>query len=134
MLLHIVSRLQTPGGTPEKFSETYKADMKSDGDGYTFVYREHTGSGECDCRVQVCGDRVAVTRSGAESAVMVFCEGLCHTAVYEAGGYRFDLVLETKTLHASLSPAGGTVNLVYTLTLGGEVRECEMHMKLKGVC
>lgn len=96
---------------PAKFSEE---------DGvFTIRYMQKTEGGEYSTSITVADGKMTLLREGAIAGVMEFSEGAVTKTIYSVVPYSFDAEIETKRLRCSLTALGGTLELLYLLTVGG---------------
>ena len=84
---------------------------------------ESSGFGGTKTTVSLCGDMVAVNRSGQLNTHMIFEAGKSHDCVYDTGYFPMQLRVSTKSLDCDITELGGKLNIDYTVEIVGNVAE-----------
>lgn len=114
-------------GDAEKSVTEHIGRYKFDTVGARLRYSEKDESGaETHSDISVKGDTVSVKRSGGVESLMEFCEGEEHLSVYSVPPYRFDAKIETKRVRLDIGEAGGKIELIYLMTIGGAQKKARM--------
>ena len=90
------------------------------------TYSENSEGGRIDSEITVKNDTVTVKRSGALESELVFEEGKSHSSLYKIPPYAFDALVTTKKIRRNLSRGGGTLDLHYTMKIGGADKAARM--------
>ena len=104
----------------------------SDG-GWDIRYEESdlTGLGGVTTEFRVEPDRIVLTRTGKLSSQMIFQEGIPHDSLYEMGFGALMLTVCATKVDAKLNENGGTIDLVYSITVEqSEAGEIEYHLDI----
>ena len=129
--LEIVKRL-TDGGSygadgaeTERIESSASGFMKKSGGmlQLQYVEAESSGFGGTKTTVSLCGDMVAVNRSGQLNTHMIFEAGKSHDCVYDTGYFPMQLRVSTKSLDCDITELGGKLNIDYTVEIVGNVAE-----------
>ena len=88
-----------------------------------YVEAESSGFGGTKTTVSLCGDMVAVNRSGQLNTHMIFEAGKSHDCVYDTGYFPMQLRVSTKSLDCDITELGGKLNIDYTVEIVGNVAE-----------
>lgn len=110
----------------ESDTSTEKASLTEENGIITLLYTQNTGGGECKTVLTVKDKTVTLSRSGAIDGVMVFSEGETTETIYSIPPYSFDASIQTKRLKSSLSATGGTLELLYFITIGGAKKKMRL--------
>ena len=105
---------QTCGSSSDRITLQTTGALFYKGNAWYITYSEH---GEDGSSIQVTlklqSDRALMLRSG--SARMEFCPGRDTVCDYRTGAGTLTLLVRTHAVIASLSPSGGSVELIYSL-------------------
>lgn len=96
----------------------------------TLSYKGSTEGGEVLSEIIICGGSVAVRRRGAISSELIFTEGVEHSSLYSVGQYSFDASVTAKRIRNSLTPEGGSLGLIYEMTVGGAKKRVNMRIEV----
>ena len=116
--------------TERSFSKAHGSLRISDGE-INLSYKESTESGDVHtiiCKNDAC---VTVRRTGAIDSLMIFTEGKTQSSVYTVGAYKFDMSLSTERIRCDIGESGGTLRLLYGMTVGGVTKRCSMKIEVK---
>lgn len=113
------------GDAEKSVSEVNGVYRFSDGNG-SVSFTESTEGGECKTQVLCIGGGVTVRRSGAIESEMYFAEGESHSSVYAIPPYRFDVRVNALRVRVELNEAGGMINLIYNMKIGGADKSARM--------
>ncbi|MBR2650866.1 MAG: DUF1934 domain-containing protein [Clostridia bacterium] len=115
-------------GYPERSDTMHEAKMSAEADRIILTYTERTEGGTVLWRVECCADTITVTRSGAASSVMRFNTSTPYEGIYEVSPFKFDMKIVTSGLKNRLTLFGGSVDILYTMSIGGADKRCRMKM------
>lgn len=116
-----------PTGEAEHTHVVEDGFYRLDGDSIRLDYTERgEGGSRVHCELTADGGHVAVRRRGDVECDMVFEKGVCHKALYRLAPYSFDMELLTLRVDNALARDGGTLGLLYKMTLGGVTRRVKM--------
>ena len=88
---------------------------------WRLLYEEDAPAGErVRAELSFDGARVSLTRRGAVCSEMTFAAGETSCAFYELSAGSLTMTVETDAVAAELDGDGGTLDLRYRLTAGGE--------------
>ena len=118
-----------PDGEPEISRTSHPGVMRIAEDEISLSYRESNENGCVSCAITVRGGLVSVRREGAIASVMLFDPEEPFKTVYSIPPYKFDMEIVTKSLSVDVSEAGGKIDILYRMTVGGAVKEAEMSIR-----
>lgn len=126
----LIENLDDFGLTESTESETVteSAAVIKEGEGLTLVYEEKNEGGACETRLTVTELGVRLVRHGAIESVMEFRVGELTKTVYSVPPFSFDAEIETKRIKSTLTECGGTLELRYTLTIGGAKKKTRLSL------
>ena len=87
-------------------------------------YKTKTEAGEITTEILPEGKGFAIRRKGAIQSEFILEEGKRHDSVYSVPPYCFDMSVEAKRVGGSLTKDGGELILEYSMSVGGDEREC----------
>lgn len=87
---------------------------------YFLLYDEYTEIGEISVMIKVSGDSVVIRRKGACSAKMEYRKGYKQEVLYSIPFGDMLIDLETESVSHQLNAGGGSLELVYKLTINQE--------------
>ena len=98
------------------------------------VYTEtaDVGTGGAKVFLKIQKNNVTMRRMGEFKSVMRYETGKITDAEYRTPYGKIDLKLDTKSIDADFSEKGGQAVIKYTLTVGNEDIESELHLEIKG--
>lgn len=127
----IRSSIKNDAGEDEKIEYSLPAEYSfSDGEAQ-IRYRETTEGGELITEISVAGGETAVTRRGAVSSKIVFCEDKPHSSLYSVGEFSFDMRVTTKKIRATLAETGGRLDILYKMTVGGADKDVHFGVRIE---
>ncbi len=94
-------------------------------------YSESGEGGSVLTRVRMLDGSVTVTRGGAISSVMVFAPGEKYNTIYEIAPYKFDMSITTVRMTSAMSAEGGSLDIRYKMTVGGQDKLCRMALEVR---
>ena len=118
----------------EHSADTHTGAMKIFGNAISLSFRENTESGSVfsDILIHESG-AVTVRRSGAIDSTMYFKEGEEYNTVYSLPPYKFDMTVKTEMVKNSLSIFGGTLEISYSMSVGGADKRVKMRIDVSEV-
>ena len=113
------------GAETERIESSASGIMKKTGNMLQLQYieAEDSGFGGTRTTVSLCGDMVAVNRTGQLNTHMIFEAGKSHDCVYDTGYFPMQLRVSTKSLDCDITELGGKLNIDYTVEIVGNVAE-----------
>ena len=118
-----------PEGEREKSDESYTASLLLQGGEYRISYSAETEGGRLTTDITVTENgEVTVARRGAIQSLLVFREGGEFDTVYTVPPYKFDMHVKTQRLRIALSDKGGSLDILYLMTVGGASKRCRMRI------
>ncbi len=113
-------------GAPEINDSEHSALIRVSGNEIFVSYEESSEGGKVFCDIKVKSKTVTVSRMGAICSVLVFEEGKTYSGIYEIAPYKFDISVKTKRLKNSFTESGGSIDILYDMTVGGASKRCRM--------
>ena len=108
---------------------TAEANLAVDENGrVVLLYTQKNDGSECKTNLTVEDKTATLTRSGAIESVMIFTEGETTETIYSIPPYSFDASIETKRIKSSLCATGGTLELLYFITVGGAKKKMRLSL------
>ena len=120
-------------GDSEKDSFCVSGFIKTEEDAKIISYVEKRNDTSLSCDVRICGDEVKVSRRGDVVCDMLFSVGKTHKTVYECPPFKFDMEIRALRVDSSVSEDGGSLSLLYSMTIGGAKKRCRMKIELEDV-
>lgn len=121
-------------GDAETSRSTVSSTFLAQGGEYRMSYSESTEGGALHSDIRVSADgAVTVARRGAIESVLLFENGKEFNTVYTVPPYKFDMQVKTLRLRTSLSNEGGTIDILYLMTVGGASKRCRMSIGVEVV-
>ena len=77
--------------------------------------------------------RARVVRRGGIVSDIEFAEGQLHRSVYCVTPYSFDAEVKTKRVRCDMDSAGGRLDLLYDMKIGGATKKCRMTVKVEPI-
>lgn len=96
--------------------------------GATVIYSVSSEGATAETELTVNDGGVRLVRRGAIDSLMEFSEGEVTKTVYCVPPYSFDAEIDTKKIRGSLGECGGTVELLYYLTIGGAKKKMRLSL------
>ena len=102
-------------------------------DKYYILYNENEELGMADCSVmlKVSADEVVVSRNGSFNSKMIYQEGKTTEFMYHLPYGDIQVILHTKKIRNNLTKYGGSLQLIYSVDMQGEVFEHSMLVDVK---
>ena len=118
----VVRNTQTIDGEQNVIEETALGSYRETNGKQYITYRtEETDESESAASILILdGDSLTIKRRGSTSSSMIYRGGHTYSFPYATPYGTIDMELETDRLISYLSEHGGTIELVYTLTIQGE--------------
>ena len=119
---------------PEVIELVTEGTLEKTEQGWSISYEESDLTGLEGVRTTflVAGKEMHLTREGKLSSHMVFREGVPHDSLYEMGFGALMLTVCATKVDAKLDENGGTIDLVYSITVEqSEAGESEYHLDIK---
>lgn len=107
---------------------TEPCELSVSGDFITVAYKTKSEGGAVETEISVGKSIVKLTRRGAIRSVMEFSLGEPTKTLYEIPPYSFDAEIDTRKINSSLGAGGGTVELLYYLTIGGAKKKMRLSL------
>ena len=114
----------------ESDTQTAKATVFESDGVITVKYLQKTEGGEYSTVLTLDKDKLTLRREGAICGAMEFSLGKITKTLYSVPPYSFDAEIETKRLKSSLTENGGTLELLYFLTIGGAKKRMRLSLTL----
>ncbi len=122
-----------PEGKPEQTRECSSAFLHLSDEGMLITYISESEDGKTSTDIEIESGRVTVKRRGDVKSCFVFEEGVTHTSLYSVGAYSFDASISTRRIRQGIDDGGGTLDLYYTMTIGGAGKSVRMRIRLTPV-
>lgn len=120
-----------PDADPEINIFTTEGTLTSIEGGLLLSFTEEQDGGSAKTDLYVYPDSVRLLKSGAITSEMRFAEGEVFKTMYCVGPYSFDMIVRTKRIRNSLTDAGGELQLIYTMNVGGQEKNVRMKITSK---
>ena len=121
-----------PEGEPEINIITVHGTYKTDSVCRELYYTEENEGGKTQCTLVVgANGEITLTRHGAIESIMRFKEGVSTDTVYKIPPYSFDMTISTARIRNSLAERGGELQLIYSMTVGGQSKKVRMKLNVK---
>jgi len=115
--------LVTDGETVQSESEGF---VRFGEDEVLITYTEGEGEQKSFSQVSVRGESVTVQRRGASESSICLKLGHKHRSVYKVPPYSFDMEVEALRIRNTLALAGGRLDLLYLMVIGGQQRRVRL--------
>ena len=120
-----------PEGEPEINIFTTDGTLSVTDEGYLLSFSESENGEEAHTDLYISAERVRLVKSGAITSEMLFSEGEIFNTLYRVGPYSFDMTVRTKKIRNSLTEAGGELQLIYSMNVGGQEKSVRMKITAK---
>ena len=121
VLVCVCGEQRCPGAEAETVELRCKGLLERREGLWRLLYEESGPAGDRVRAELICGGaRVSLTRRGAVRSEMTFAAGETSSAFYELSAGSLTMTVETDAVAAELDGDGGTLDLRYRLTAGGE--------------
>ena len=118
-------------GDPERTETKAECDYTFHEGGAEILYTdEQNGEAASHRIVFTRPERVTVAHSGAVTTEMAFKIGELTKTLYAVGPYSFDMELMAKRIRCELGPEGGKLDLIYSMTIGGQKKNVRMKIEV----
>lgn len=128
-ILSVIENLDSHGlieGEPER-DESERDGFYNYSDGEVEItYSDVVEGTRIESVISVVGDRVTVVRKGGITSELLLVEGEEHTSLYGVPPYSFDVTVRTKRIRKTLDESGGTMDLLYKMSIGGQDKSARM--------
>lgn len=111
---------QTIDGHTEEISETACGSFYKKNDKQYILYKIESDGDRISVMIKIDNDAVIIKRSGSVQSSMEYRIGGKRSFLYRLPYGEIEMELETQQIISSLTPQGGKVKLVYTLSMQGE--------------
>jgi len=133
--LHSVIENLDPSGLPEGEPEinisTVTGFLKDDGEKLSLSYAEAGEGGKVFTDLDIFTDGgVRLSRHGALESELHFREGEEYNTVYSVPPYEFDIKIITKRIRSTVQRHGGTLQLLYSMNVGGQEKSVRMKIEV----
>ncbi len=95
------------------------------------AFCEENEGGKSTSTLYITGEGVRLSKRGAIESDMTFTEGESTKSLYRIGPYAFDVDITTKKIRCSLTEAGGELQLIYAMNIGGQEKNVRMKITAK---
>lgn len=111
---------QTIDGHTVEISETACGSFYEKNDKQYILYKIESDGDRISVMIKIDNDAVIIKRSGSVQSSMEYRIGGKRSFLYRLPYGEIEMELETQQIISSLTPQGGKVKLVYTLSMQGE--------------
>ncbi len=129
--IKICSSIKNEGDpSPERTEEYASGIMRCNEDGSParISYKSENENTLTETALEFYGTAIRLIRRGALESDMLFEPGVEHKSVYKIPPYEFDMSVTAKRTEISVNSEGGTVELEYSMEVGGAKKECVMEL------
>ena len=120
-----------PDGAPEKDELLVDAALKTDSDVTRISYKEARDGSSVFCEIEIKKSAVTVRRRGDVSCDMLFSVGKAYKSLYSVPPFSFDMEINTLRIENEFDKDGGSLTLLYEMTVGGAKKRCRMKIQKK---
>ncbi|MBQ4641203.1 MAG: DUF1934 domain-containing protein [Oscillospiraceae bacterium] len=119
VVLSIQGRQSYAGQEPDTVELVTEGVMEYRDGGWDISYEETdlTGLKGVTTQFRVENNTVTLNRTGKMNSQMVFQEGVCHDSLYQMEFGALMLTVCATRVRADITPAGGTIDLVYNIEI-----------------
>ena len=119
VILNICGKQYYDGQQPDVIELTTEGTMEAIAGGWELSYEESdlTGLAGVTTTFRVEGDRIILRRTGKLNSQMIFQQGVIHESLYHMEFGALLITVCAKQIECALSQQGGTVDLVYAITV-----------------
>ena len=121
-----------PDGEPEINIFTTDGTLAVYDRGTKLSFTEKSESDVTASTIFITADEVRLFKKGAIEADMLFKEGEISKTLYHVGPYAFDMLITTKKIRCSIGEAGGELQLIYSMNVGGQEKNVRMKITARG--
>ena len=123
----LISKIITDG-EPLNTRLEAPATFYKENDTYVLMYKNREQA--CDTKVVVDSSSVSVTHSGSVETTMVFKNEYTYKSNYGLEYGELDLEVRTERIFVDINTDGGSIELWYTLILGGSESDAKMIIEI----
>lgn len=121
-------------GEPEVNDSEHTALLTLMGDELYISYEENSEGGKIASDIHIMAEnKITVCRRGAIESVLLFADGEVFNTLYTIPPYKFDMQVKTLRIRNSLSVDGGSLDILYSMTVGGASKKCRMKISVSEV-
>lgn len=120
-----------PEGEPEINIFTTDGTLSVYDGEYLLKFTEEQDGAKAHTSLYIAPTHVRLIKEGAITSEMQFSEGEIFNTLYCVGPYSFDMTVRTKKIRNSLSEAGGELQLIYSMNVGGQEKNVRMKISAK---
>ena len=113
----------------ERESVNTQGTLKLNPLGCTLEYDEESEGGKCHSVLTVKAGKVKLVKSGDISCTFDSKEGEETVAVYNMGGFSFDVKIKTLRINYGSTPLLTSVKLIYTMNIGGQGKKINLNLR-----
>lgn len=132
--LSVCGRQYYPGQDPEVIELTTEGTMQWIHNGWEISYEESelTGLVGTTTTFRLEDGQVVLIRNGQVRSQMIFREGVPHDSLYQLDFGALLITVCAKQIQAQITEAGGTIDLVYSISIEqGEEGLVEYHLEIR---
>lgn len=132
--LSVCGRQYYPGQEPEVIELTTEGTMQWIDNGWEISYEESelTGLVGTTTTFRLEDGQVVLIRKGQVRSQMIFREGVPHDSLYQLDFGALLITVCAKQIQAQITEAGGTIDLVYSISIEqGEEGLVEYHLEIR---
>ena len=132
--LSVCGRQYYPGQDPEVIELTTEGTMQWIDNGWEISYEESelTGLVGTTTTFRLEDGQVVLIRKGQVRSQMIFREGVPHDSLYQLDFGALLITVCAKQIQAQITEAGGTIDLVYSISIEqGEEGLVEYHLEIR---
>ena len=132
--LSVCGRQYYPGQDPEVIELTTEGTMQWVDNGWEISYEESelTGLVGTTTTFRLEDGQVVLIRNGQVRSQMIFREGVPHDSLYQLDFGALLITVCAKQIQAQITEAGGTIDLVYSISIEqGEEGLVEYHLEIR---
>ena len=132
--LSVCGRQYYPGQDPEVIELTTEGTMQWIDNGWEISYEESelTGLVGTTTTFRLEDGQVVLIRKGQGRSQMIFREGVPHDSLYQLDFGALLITVCAKQIQAQITEAGGTIDLVYSISIEqGEEGLVEYHLEIR---
>lgn len=116
----IVSNKQTIDGETDTIDEMAYGDYYEKNGKQYIIYKTENDGDMASSVIKIEQDSITIKRSGSVNSVMVYKIGKKHHFMYRLPYGDIEMEIDTQRIISNLASGGGTIQLVYTLTVQQE--------------
>lgn len=117
----------------ERSQNTYIADLIIKDGAVLLLYSEEQNGAKINVAITAEEARLSVRRTGAIESDFVFIENERTFSLYKIPPYSFDAQIFTRKIRGSITSEGGTLSVLYNMTVGGAEKSVRMKLSLSEV-